>query len=77
MTQYLIVHQFPFWVSYIKHATVVRKAGRESTAYPKAVQDVSVPKAALMELDQAAPRATAVASARVTTWITLRNHDGQ
>ncbi|MER5617587.1 hypothetical protein [Streptomyces sp. NPDC002215] len=57
---------------YIKHATVVRKAGGEGTEYPKAVQDVSGPGTALMELDQAAHRAIGVAAALVTTWITLR-----
>lgn len=57
---------------YIKHATVVRKAGGEDTEYPKAVQDVSGPGTALMELDQAAHRAIGVAAALVTTWITLR-----
>ncbi|MDO0929832.1 hypothetical protein QQY24_32475 [Streptomyces sp. TG1A-8] len=36
---------------YIKHATVVRKADGEGTEYPKAVQDVSGPGTALMELD--------------------------
>ncbi|MCX5115295.1 hypothetical protein OOK13_44035 [Streptomyces sp. NBC_00378] len=36
---------------YIKHATVVRKAGGEDTEYPKAVQDASGPGTALMELD--------------------------
>ncbi|MFE9468781.1 hypothetical protein ACFYNW_35180 [Streptomyces virginiae] len=36
---------------YIKHATVVRKAGGEGTEHPKAVQDVSGPGTALMELD--------------------------
>ncbi|MFI1177864.1 hypothetical protein [Streptomyces melanogenes] len=60
---------------YIKHATVVRKAGGEGTAYPKAVQDVSGPGTALMELDQAAHRAIGVAAALVTTWITLRKGD--
>ncbi|MGW4688518.1 hypothetical protein ACWEPM_26985 [Streptomyces sp. NPDC004244] len=60
---------------YIKHATVVRKAGGEDTAYPKAVQDVSGPGTALMELDQAAHRAIGVAAALVTTWITLRKGD--
>ena len=39
---------------YIKHATVVRKAGGEGTEYPEPVQDVSGPGTALMELDQAA-----------------------
>ncbi|MGW7620788.1 hypothetical protein ACWGLG_34125 [Streptomyces antimycoticus] len=57
---------------YIKHATVVRKAGGEGTAYPEPVQDVSGPGTALMELDQAAHRAIGVAAALVTTWITLR-----
>lgn len=57
---------------YIKHATVVRKAGGEGTEYPEAVQDVSGPGTALMELDQAAHRAIGVAAALVTTWITLR-----
>ncbi|HWU08451.1 MAG TPA: hypothetical protein VN520_19075 [Streptomyces sp.] len=57
---------------YIQHATVVRKAGGEGTEYPKAVQDVSGPGTALMELDQAAHRAIGVAAALVTTWITLR-----
>ncbi|MFI5672979.1 hypothetical protein [Streptomyces sp. NPDC051704] len=60
---------------YIKHATVVRKAGGEGTEYPKAVQDVSGPGTALMELDQAAHRAIGVAAALVTTWITLRKGD--
>ncbi|MET9427921.1 MULTISPECIES: hypothetical protein [unclassified Streptomyces] len=54
---------------YIKHATVVRKAGE---AWPEPVQDVSGPGTALMELDQAAHRAIGVAAALVTTWITLR-----
>ncbi|MFE2943406.1 hypothetical protein ACFXKG_30785 [Streptomyces sp. NPDC059255] len=54
---------------YIKHATVVRKAGGEGT---EPVQDVSGPGTALMELDQAAHRAIGVAAAVVTTWITLR-----
>ncbi|MGW2109509.1 hypothetical protein [Streptomyces sp. NPDC001948] len=57
---------------YIKHATIVRKAGGEGTEYPKAVQDASGPGTALMELDQAAHRAIGVAAALVTTWITLR-----
>jgi hypothetical protein len=57
---------------YIKHATVVRKAGGEGTEYPAPVQDVSGPGTALMELDQAAHRAIGVAAALVTTWITLR-----
>ncbi|MEU3978096.1 hypothetical protein [Streptomyces bacillaris] len=57
---------------YVKHATVVRKAGGEGTEYPEAVQDVSGPGTALMELDQAAHRAIGVAAALVTTWITLR-----
>ncbi|MFF7976712.1 hypothetical protein [Streptomyces sp. NPDC007905] len=57
---------------YIKHTTVVRKAGGEGTEYPTAVQDVSGPGTALMELDQAAHRAIGVAAALVTTWITLR-----
>lgn len=57
---------------YIKHATVVRKVGGEGTEYSKAVQDVSGPGTALMELDQAAHRAIGVAAALVTTWITLR-----
>ncbi|MGA5424424.1 hypothetical protein [Streptomyces lavendulocolor] len=60
---------------YIKHATVVRKAGGESTEYPKAVQDVSDPGTALMELDQAAHRAIGVAAVLVTAWITLRKGD--
>ncbi|MFG2878856.1 hypothetical protein ACGFYU_28295 [Streptomyces sp. NPDC048337] len=60
---------------YIKHATVVRKAGGEGTEYPKAVQDISGPGTALMELDQAAHRAIGVAAALVTTWITLRKGD--
>ncbi|MET9656803.1 hypothetical protein [Streptomyces sp. NPDC006510] len=60
---------------YIKHATVVRKAGGEGTEYPKAVQDVSGPGTALMELDQAAHRAIGVAAALVTAWITLRKGD--
>ncbi|MEU9471284.1 hypothetical protein AB0D78_32610 [Streptomyces avermitilis] len=60
---------------YIKHATVVRKAGGEGTEYPEAVQDVSGPGTALMELDQAAHRAIGVAAALVTTWITLRKGD--
>jgi hypothetical protein len=59
----------------IKHATVVRKVGGEGTEYPKAVQDVSGPGTALMELDQAAHRAIGVAAALVTTWITLRKGD--
>lgn len=54
---------------YIKHATVVRKAGTE---HPEPIQDVSGPGTALMELDQAAHRAIGVAAALVTTWITLR-----
>ncbi|GGX29252.1 hypothetical protein [Streptomyces chryseus] len=57
---------------YIQHATVVRKAGGEGTEYPKAVQDVSGPGTALMEIDQAVHRAVGVAAALVTTWITLR-----
>ncbi|MFD5300485.1 hypothetical protein ACFWJU_35435 [Streptomyces mutabilis] len=57
---------------YIQHATVVRKAGGEGTEYPTAVQDVSGPGTALMELDQAAHRAIGVAAALVATWITLR-----
>ncbi|MFI9042039.1 hypothetical protein [Streptomyces sp. NPDC053726] len=57
---------------YIKHATVVRKAGGEGTECPEPVQDVSGPGTALMELDQAAHRAIGVAAALVTTWITLR-----
>lgn len=57
---------------YVQHATVVRKAGGEGTAYPEPVQDVSGPGTALMELDQAAHRAIGVAAALVTTWITLR-----
>ncbi|MEV7617027.1 hypothetical protein [Streptomyces sp. NPDC089799] len=60
---------------YIKHATVVRKAGGEGTEYPEAVQDVSGPGTALMELDQAAHRAIGVAAALVTTWLTLRKGD--
>ncbi|AJC62021.1 hypothetical protein [Streptomyces sp. 769] len=36
---------------YIKHATVVRKAGDEGTEYPEPIQDVSGPGTALMELD--------------------------
>lgn len=60
---------------YIKHATVVRKAGGEGTEYPKAVQDVSGPGTALMELDQAAHRAIGVAAALVATWVTLRKGD--
>ncbi|TVL88464.1 hypothetical protein [Streptomyces sp. SAJ15] len=54
---------------YVKHATVVRKAGE---AWPEPVQDVSGPGTALMELDQAAHRAIGVVAALVTTWITLR-----
>ncbi|MFK8905891.1 hypothetical protein [Streptomyces sp. YS-3] len=57
---------------YIKHATVVRKTGGEGTECPNAIQDVSGPGTALMELDQAAHRAIGVAAALVTTWITLR-----
>ncbi|GAA4694334.1 hypothetical protein [Streptomyces youssoufiensis] len=57
---------------YIQHATVVRKAGGQGTEYPKAVQDVSGPGTALMELDQAAHRAIGVAAALVTTWLTVR-----
>ncbi|TGG78438.1 hypothetical protein [Streptomyces albus] len=60
---------------YIKHATVVRKAGGEGTAYPKAVQDDAGPGTALMELDQAVHRAIGVAAALVTAWITLRKGD--
>ncbi|MGW6877130.1 hypothetical protein ACWGHA_32895 [Streptomyces xanthophaeus] len=62
---------------YIKHASVVRKAGGEGTEYPKAVQDSSGPGTALMELDEAAHRAIGVAAALVTTWITLRTADRQ
>ncbi|MFE7758315.1 hypothetical protein [Streptomyces sp. NPDC057429] len=62
---------------YIKHATVVRKAGGEGTDYPEAVQDVSGPGTALMELDEAAHRAIGVAAALVTTWITLRKGSHQ
>ncbi|MCG7525180.1 hypothetical protein MHW47_12110 [Streptomyces sp. OfavH-34-F] len=54
---------------------MVRKAGGEGTEYPKAVQDVSGPGTALMELDQAAHRAIGVAAALVTAWITLRKGD--
>ncbi|WP_240661581.1 MULTISPECIES: hypothetical protein [unclassified Streptomyces] len=57
---------------YIKHATVVRKAGGEGTEYPAPVQDVSGPGTALMEIDQAVHRAVGVAAALVTAWITLR-----
>ncbi|AVZ77982.1 hypothetical protein SLUN_38810 (plasmid) [Streptomyces lunaelactis] len=57
---------------YIKHATVVRKAGGEGTEYPEPVQDVSGPGTALMEIDQAVHRAVGVAAALVTAWITLR-----
>ncbi|MFB7053388.1 hypothetical protein ACFCXT_09650 [Streptomyces vinaceus] len=36
---------------YVRHATVVRMASGEGTGYPRAVQDVSGPGTALMELD--------------------------
>ncbi|MFJ7786974.1 hypothetical protein ACIQY8_30635 [Streptomyces albidoflavus] len=57
---------------YIKHATVVRKAGGEGTEYPAPVQDTAGPGTALMELDQAAHRAIGVAAAAVTAWLTTR-----
>ncbi|WP_407842077.1 hypothetical protein ACE1OC_42760 (plasmid) [Streptomyces sp. DSM 116496] len=57
---------------YVQHATVVRKAGGEGTAYPEPVQDLSGPGTALMELDEAAHRSIGVAAALVTTFIALR-----
>jgi hypothetical protein len=50
---------------YIKHATVVRKAGHDTA-------ELSGPGTALMELDQAAHRAIGFAAAAVTTWYATR-----
>ncbi|WP_031104707.1 hypothetical protein [Streptomyces sp. NRRL S-146] len=57
---------------YIKHATVVRKAGGDGTEYPKPVQDDSGPGTALMEIDQALHRAIGLGAAVVTAWLTTR-----
>ncbi|MFD8938580.1 hypothetical protein ACFV0R_25575 [Streptomyces sp. NPDC059578] len=57
---------------YVQHATVVRKAGGESTEHPEPVQDVAGPGTALMELDQALHRAIGVAAAAVTAYIAAR-----
>lgn len=50
---------------YNTHATVVRKPGDTAA-------EVSGPGTALMELDQAAHRAIAVAAALVTAWCATR-----
>lgn len=54
---------------YIKHATVVRKPGTDTT---DPVVELSGPGTALMEMDQALHRAIGVGAATVTAWLATR-----